>query len=98
MNLIKFKHREDFGDDWYVQILNTGRHFPKILKNRSLLQVSVGWNDYPGWPYLQITFGSNGLLGILFWVYKFGLDIDFCSRTWNWDYLEKLDENETELV
>jgi hypothetical protein len=98
MNLIKFNHRKDFGDDWYVQILNTGRHLPKFFKNRSLIQVSVSWNDYPGWPYLQITFGSNGLLGILFWVYKFGFDVDFCSSTWNFDHLEKLDEDEIELV
>jgi hypothetical protein len=87
MNLIKFKHREDFGHEWYVQILN--------IKRWSLLQASVSWNDYPSWPYIQITFGSNGLLGILFWAYKFGLDIDFCSRTWNWDHLTELDEEDT---
>jgi len=90
MKLIKFKHRYDFGHDWYVQIIN--------IKRWSLLQFSVSWNDYPSWPYIQITFGSNGLLGILFWAYKFGFDIDFISRTWNWDHLEELDEDEIELV
>jgi hypothetical protein len=90
MNLIKFKHRYDFGHEYYVQILN--------IKRRSLLQVSVSWCDYPSWPYLQITMGSNGLLGILFWAYKFGFDIDVISRAWRWDYLEKVDEDETELV
>ena len=98
MNLINFKHREDFGHDWYVQLLNTGRHVPKFMKNWSLIQASVSWNDYPGWPYLQITFGSNGFFSILFWVYKFGLDIDILSRTWRWDHLETLDEQEIELV
>jgi hypothetical protein len=88
--LIKFKHREDFGHEYYVQILN--------IKRKSLLQASVSWNDYPSLPYLQITMGSNGLLGILFWAYKFGFDIDVLSRTWRWDYLEKVDEDETELV
>jgi hypothetical protein len=83
MNLINFKYREDFGDEWYVQILN--------IKRWSLFQGSVSWNDYPGWPYLQITFGSNGFFGILFWVYKFGLSIDILSRTWNWEYLEDID-------
>ena len=97
MNLINFKHREDFGHDWYVQLLNTGRHVPKFMKNWSLIQASVSWNDYPGWPYLQITFGSNGFFSILLWVYKFGLDIDILSRTWRWDHLETLDEQETEL-
>jgi hypothetical protein len=90
MKLIKFKHRYDFGHDWYVQIIN--------IKRWSLLQFSVSWNDYPSFPYLHITMGSNGLLSILFWAYKFGFDIDVLSRTWNWDYLEKMNEDETELV
>jgi len=86
MTLFQFKHRYDFGHDWYVQVLFT--------KRWALLQVSVSWNDFPAWPYLQITLGSNGLFGILFWAYKFGLDVDILSRTWNWDYR---DEQETEL-
>jgi len=98
MNFFKLKYREDFGSEWYVQILNTGRHVPKFMKNWSLLQVSVSWNDYPGWPYVQITSGSNGLLGILLWVYKFGFDLDFMSRTWNFDYLQKVDEKEHDYV
>ena len=86
MKLINFKHREDFGHDYYVQILN--------VKNWSLLQVSVSWNDHPGWPYVQVTSGSNGLLGVLLWAHKFGLDVDILSRTWRWDYLEKEDEEQ----
>ena len=89
MSLIKFKYREDFGHEYYVQIINTGKHFPKTLKNRSVLQVSVSWNDCPSWPYFQITSGSGTALGILFWAYKFGFDIDVLSRTWNWDYLKE---------
>lgn len=94
MDLIKFKYREDFGSEWYVQILNTGKHVPKPFKNWSLIQASVSWNDFPGMPYLQITFGSNGFFSILFWAYKFGLDIDILSRTWRWDHTEIVDENE----
>ena len=93
MKLINLKYREDFGHDYYVQILK--------VKNWSLLQVSISWNDFPGWPYVQIAFGSNGLFSILLWVYKFGLDIDILSRTWRWDYLKKEDEEQhdyTELV
>ena len=90
MNLIKFKHRYDFGHEYYVQILN--------IKRRSLLQVSVSWCNYPSWPYLQITSGGNGLLSILFWAYKFGFDVDFISRTWRWDYMEEVDEKETEYL
>ena len=92
MKLINLKHREDFGHDWYVQVLT--------IKNWSLLQVSVSWNDYPGWPYIQIKSGSGSTLSILFWAYKFGLDVDILSRTWRWDYREELNEQEdyTELV
>jgi hypothetical protein len=86
MKLITFNHREDFGDDYYTQVLN--------IKGWSLLQVSVSWNDYPGMPYLQITFGSNGFFSFLFWCYKFGLDIDLLSRTWRWDYLDKIEEED----
>ena len=92
MKLINFKHREDFGHDWYLQVLT--------IKNWSLLQVSVSWNDYPGWPYIQIKSGTGSTLSILFWAYKFGLDVDILSRTWKWDYREELNEQEdyTELV
>ena len=92
MTLFQFKHHEDFGHDWYVQVLN--------VKNWSLLQVSVSWNDYPAWPYIQVKSGSGSTFSLLFWVYKFGLDVDILSRTWRWDYREELNEQEdyTELV
>jgi len=86
MKLINLKHREDFGHDYNVQILN--------VKNWSLLQASVSWNDYPSWPYLQVTSGSSGLLGVLFWAHKFGIDIDILSRTWRWDFAKKVDEEQ----
>jgi hypothetical protein len=84
--LIKYNHREDFGHEYYVQILNIGRW--------SLFQASVSWNDYPSWPYLQIKSGSGSTLSILFWAYKFGFDIGLIERTWNWEYMKDLeDEN-----
>ena len=84
MNLIQFKHRYDFGHEYYVQVVN--------IKRWSLFQFSVSWNDCSSWPYIQITSGSGTVLGILFWVYKFGFDIDVLSRTWNWDYSVETDE------
>jgi len=75
MNILKFVHKKDFGHEWYAQLLN--------VKNWSLLQVSVSWNDYPGWPYIQIKSGSGSTLSIMFWVYKFGFDIGIIERTWN---------------
>jgi hypothetical protein len=79
-------HREDFGHEWYVQVLFTDRW--------AFFQGSVSWNDYPSWPYIQIKSGSGNTLSILFWAYKFGLDIDVLSRTWNWNHLKDDEMNE----
>ena len=98
MRLINLKHRYDFGHDWYVQILNTGRHLPRPFKNISLLQISISWNDFPSYPYLQIKSGTGDVLDILFWVHKFGLDVTILGRTWNWDFMEDIqwdDDDET---
>ena len=86
MKLFNFKHTEDWGHDYYAQVLS--------VKGWSLLQVSVSWNDYPEWPYIQIKSGSGSTLSILFWVYRFGLDVDILSRTWNWDYEKETDYTE----
>ena len=91
MQFIKFSKREDYGTDWYVQILNTGRHLPRPFKNISLLQISISWNDYPSWPYFQIKSGTGDFLDLLFWVYKFGLDVNILGRTWNWDFMKAID-------
>ncbi|UNH61223.1 hypothetical protein SSZBM1_106 [Synechococcus phage S-SZBM1] len=89
MNLIKLSHREDFGHEWYAQILNTGKHVPKPFKNWSLIQASVSWNDFPGWPYIKISSGTGSLLSIMFWTYKFGFDIGIIERTWDWGRLDQ---------
>jgi hypothetical protein len=92
--------RKDFGSDFYVQFLN--------IKKWSLLQVSVSWNDFPSLeyykiiqdrinaitsPYLSIAFGSNGLVSFVFWVGKFGFDVDILSRTWYWNYMKNIEDN-----
>jgi hypothetical protein len=84
--LFKCALRKDFGTDCYVQVLN--------IRRWSLLQVSVSWNDYPSFPYVQIKSGSGSLLSIIFWADKFGFDVDILSRTWNWDYMNNIDDNE----
>ena len=83
MKLITLKHREDYGHDWYAQILHT--------KNWALFQGSVSWNDYASWPYLQIKCGCGSTLSIMFWAYRFGIDVGIIERTWNWDYREEVE-------
>jgi len=85
MKLISLKHKVDYGDEWYVQILHS--------KYWALLQASVSWNDYASWPYIQIKSGSGTLLSIMFWVYKIGFDIGVCERTWHFEYLKEVDED-----
>ena len=85
MKLISFKHRVDYGDEWYVQILHS--------KYWALLQASVSWNEYASWPYLQIKSGNGSLLNLMFWAYKFGVDAGVCERTWNFEYLEEVNED-----
>lgn len=91
MKILRLKHRYDFGHDYYVQFFNTGKHWPGLLKNRSLLQFSVSWSDEPSWPYLQIVSGGNSPFGFLFWVHKFGFDLDIMGITWNFYRLEEVD-------
>ena len=97
MNLIQFKHRYDFGHEYYVQLFS----IRPIKSQWSLLQFSVSWNDFSSWPYLQITSGSSGLLSILFWAYKFGFDVGIIEHTWNWgamdEYIEDPDMEEDDV-
>lgn len=88
--LFRVNYRYDFGHDIYFQILNFNRW--------SLIQASFSYNDFPGWPYLQLTIGSNGLFGFLFWVWKLGISIDIFSITWNFEYLNELDVEEDETT
>lgn len=86
MKLIKFSHREDFGHDFYVQVLFT--------QQWALFQGSVSWNDFKGWPYLQVKSGCGALLSGMFWAHRFGLDFGIIERTWRWrdDNGERCDE------
>jgi hypothetical protein len=87
MKLISFKHRRDYGDEFYVQVLHN--------KRWALLQASVSYNDYSSWPFAQIKSGMGSLLSIIVCVYKLGFDVDVFSNTWNFEYLNELNgENE----
>ena len=78
MKLIKFSKKNDYGHDWYLQVLFT--------KRWALFQGCVSWCEYPGWPYLQVASGMGKLISVMFQVYKFGLCLSFLERTWNFDY------------
>lgn len=74
MKLIKLSRQNDWGPDWYFQLLFT--------KQWAFFQGCASWCEYAGWPYLEIKFGMGSLISIRFDVYKFGLCIALFERTW----------------
>ena len=90
MKLISFKYREDYGHEWYVQILHN--------KRWALLQASVSWNEYPSWAFVQVKSGMGTLLSIMVCVYKLGFDIGVREHTWNFEYLNDLDVGEEDEI
>lgn len=78
MKLLEYRQKEDFGTEHIFTLLKG--------KNRSFIQVEISWNDYGGGPYLQIAFGNNRLIDILFWVWRFGFALEVFSNNWDmWD-------------
>ena len=78
MKLLEYRQKEDFGTDHIFTLLKG--------KDRSFIQVEVSWNEYPGFPYLQIALGNNRLIDILFWVWKFGFAFEVFGYTWgSWE-------------
>ena len=86
MKLLDFYTKEDYGTDYIFTLLKG--------KDRSFIQVEVSWNEYPGFPYLQIALGNNRLIDILFWVWKFGFAFEVFGYTWgSWN--RDIDETTT---
>jgi hypothetical protein len=62
MKLLDIVHYEDYGHEWYFQLLS---HYPKF----ALLDVVVQWDEFPATeiiPMLLISFGSMSLCGFSF--------------------------------
>ena len=74
MKLIRFHKDQDYGQDYYLQVLFT--------KRWALFQGSLSWSDYRSLPFLQIQFGMGGLMTVLFQCHRFGFSIGLFERTW----------------
>lgn len=74
MKIINFKHRYDFGHELVISLFK-GRKY-------SVFQLSLDWNDYGGWPYLQISSGMGRALSFLLSVGRFGISFDIAGYTW----------------
>lgn len=78
MRLFDYRKKEDFGVEHMFTVIRG--------KRRSFLQFSFDWDENPGFPYIQISFGNNCLVNILFWCWKLGLSFELFGYTWySWD-------------
>jgi hypothetical protein len=81
MELFSYGVAEDFGKEYYLNILN--------YKNRrecfSVMQLSLEVSSMAKWkdpPYLLITMGHGKLFSFLLILGKLGFSFELVSRTW----------------
>jgi hypothetical protein len=74
MKYLDYYKREDYGVEHVFTLLKG--------KRRSVVQLGLSWNNYPDSPYLQIAFGNNRLVDILFWCWKIGFAFELFGITW----------------
>ena len=75
MKLFDYVDYEDFGNEWYFQLLPS---YPKF----ALLDVVIQWDEYPAteiFPMLLISFGSRSLTGFSFRWKWFEIRCDFLT-------------------
>lgn len=80
MKLVDYCHYEDYGHEWYLQILNTSKHWPKWIPAFALFDSVIQWDEYPAteiFPMLLISFGSRSLTGFSFRWKWFEIRCDF---------------------
>lgn len=62
MKLLDYCYFEDYGHEWYLQLLS---FYPKF----ALMDIVVQWDEFPAtelFPMLLISFGSRSLTGFSF--------------------------------
>ncbi len=75
MKVFNFKHREDFGHDFYFTFFKVGRW--------ALLQLCVYTAEYGRrFPYLNITMGAGRLFEVCFSFWKVGFNFEFICKSW----------------
>lgn len=75
MKLLDYAHYNDYGDEWYLQVLQAYPHF-------ALLDVCIQWDEFPATeisPLLLISFGSRSLTGFSFRWKWFEIRCDFLT-------------------
>lgn len=65
---------DDFGKDYCFAFLK--------FKRYSLIQTSIGWQDYTSKPMLYFTMGGNGFISFFFYIHKFSFCFDLITFNW----------------
>lgn len=82
MRLIELKKIEDYGKEYQLILFSFGRHFPGVLKDRTLVQVSISLDDFPS-LMLYLLMGQNGLFSLLVCIYRVSFAIDIFTYRWS---------------
>jgi hypothetical protein len=86
MKLIDRAYYEDYGHEWYFQLI-------QCYSNFALLDVSIQWDDFPAtelFPMLLISFGSRSLTGFTFRWKWFEIRVDlFTTAPRNLEYYRR---------
>lgn len=75
MNILSTAHYEDYGHEWYLQLLS---NYPTF----ALLDTRVQWDEYPDpelFPMLLVSIGSRSLCGFTFRWKWFEIHTDFIT-------------------
>jgi hypothetical protein len=74
MKLFDYETYEDYGKEWFFQILTT----PKF----ALLDITVQWDDYGAdelFPAISFSIGSSQLFGFFIRYKRFQFDLDIIT-------------------
>ena len=75
MKLFNYYHYQDYGHEWYFQLLSAYPHF-------ALMDVCIQWDEFPApdiFPMLLINFGSRSVTGFTFRWKWFEIRCDFLT-------------------
>jgi hypothetical protein len=75
MRLFRYLNRGGYGKDYHLNLIEIGGW----CLIQSCFTIGVFGRYF---PYLNITMGSGRLLGISVQVWRFGIVIEFLSRSW----------------
>ena len=72
--IIDWHKKEDFGVEYCFALFQ--------FKERSLIQFSIDWYDYPAGPYVILYLGLHSFMDIVICCGKLGLCLEILANNW----------------